>query len=192
MKQKVADTINGFLDVPPGAGNYSASTAGGCGTVLEVPLGARVLAKHGHREHVAARVERAVELLPAYWAAWFGLADAREKLGRHGEAEEAYSRALRIRPRDGETRYRFGVFLARRERFTEAFAEYEKAVAAGYDGGEVRRNRGLALTKLAVDAAGNVDKERLRAAAAEFEKSLLFEPDNAETQEFLRQVRLGG
>lgn len=58
------------------------------------------LAARGDLEAAADLLAQAVELAPDFVSAWFALGEARERMGEHGQAVEAFARARQLDPQD--------------------------------------------------------------------------------------------
>ena len=87
------------------------------------------------------------ELLPHSAAAWYGLGNVLDGLGKSGEALECFQKALALKPTAVEARNGLGLALASQGKASEAMREYEKALRQKPDFAEARVNLGLALAK---------------------------------------------
>lgn len=96
----------------------------------------------------AEREWRAVtELLPHSAAAWYGLGNVLDGLGKSGEALACFQKALALKPGAVEARNGLGLALASQGKTSAAVREYEAALRQKPDFAEARVNLGLALAK---------------------------------------------
>ena len=75
--------------------------AGKDGALLRLGLGNEYL-KLGQTEAAVAHLQRAVELDPAYSAAWKALGKALAAAGRHGDAAEAFRQGIAVATAKGD------------------------------------------------------------------------------------------
>ena len=94
-------------------------------------------------------------------------------LNEDGLAEESFSRALRINPRDGQTLHNQGWFLCQRDRFTEAQAQFAAALA-------IPQYREVARTHLARGVCLGRNQQWIEAEAA-LMRAYELEPSNPST-----------
>lgn len=73
--------------------------------------------------------ERATQLAPDNFDAWFNLGLARNEAHQYGKDIEAYDRALALKPNDAAIWYNKGIALYDLKRLDEALAVYERALA---------------------------------------------------------------
>jgi len=104
--------------------------------------------------------EKAVALTPGDYFLWMNLADGLDRVGRGGEAREAYERtvrlgreALAVNPRSGEAHAAVAAALARTGRHAEAAAEARQAVALEGDDPNV-----LMVASLVAELGGRQDE----------------------------------
>lgn len=94
-------------------------------------------------------------------------------LNEDGLAEESFSRALRINPRDGQTLHNQGWFLCQRDRFTEAQAQFAAALA-------IPQYREVARTHLARGVCHGRNQQWIEAETA-LMRAYELEPGNPST-----------
>ena len=94
-------------------------------------------------------------------------------LNEDGLAEESFSRALRLNPRDGQTLHNQGWFLCQRDRFTEAQAQFAAALA-------IPQYREVARTHLARGVCLGRNQQWIEAEAA-LMRAYELEPSNPST-----------
>ena len=87
------------------------------------------------------------ELLPHSAAAWYGLGNVLDALGKSGEALNCFQKALLLKPSAVEARNGLGLALASQGKNSEAANEYRAALRQKPDFLEARVNLGLALAK---------------------------------------------
>jgi len=87
------------------------------------------------------------ELLPHSAAAWYGLGNVLDAIGKTGEAFDCFRKALSLKPGAVEARNGLGLTLASQGRTAEAAKEYRAALRDKPDFAEARVNLGLALAK---------------------------------------------
>lgn len=90
---------------------------------------ARALLEQGQGAAAAPHFERAIERLPAYGAAYVGLADARLSTGDGKSALAALGKGAKAAPKDASIARAEARILRRLERPSEATAAYERAIA---------------------------------------------------------------
>jgi len=71
---------------------------------------------------------RAISINPGSSLYWLGLADAYETVGNVSQAEQAFRRAREVYPISAEAAWRFGNFLLRQRRTSEAFRQIHDAI----------------------------------------------------------------
>jgi type IV pilus assembly protein PilF len=96
---------------------------------LNYQLGARYY-KNGEYDLSRDRLLLALELEPDNAIAWSTLGLTYEALGNLRLAEEAYSKAVRVAPRDYKIQDNYAVFLCRNGRQDEARKYFDKAIKA--------------------------------------------------------------
>jgi type IV pilus assembly protein PilF len=74
-------------------------------------------------------VKRALALQPDLAPAWSLQALIQASLGDAVEADRSFRRALQLSPRDGDLMHNYGWFLCQRQRWAEAAAQFEAALA---------------------------------------------------------------
>lgn len=80
--------------------------------------------------------------------AWVGMGQASRSLGKLAEAEQAYRRALELRPGYGVAHHNLGALLAQLHRADEALQELNCAASFGIKGNQLEYNRASALLEL--------------------------------------------
>ncbi len=96
---------------------------------LNYQLGARYY-RNGEYDLSRDRLLLALELDPDNAIAWSTLGLAYEALGNSRLAEEAYSEAVRVAPRDFQIQDNYAVFLCRQGRYDDAQKYFDKALKA--------------------------------------------------------------
>lgn len=96
---------------------------------LNYQLGARYY-RNGEYDLSRDRLLLALELDPDNAMAWSTLGLAYEALGNSRLAEEAYSKAVRVAPRDFQIQDNYAVFLCRQGRYDDARKYFDKALEA--------------------------------------------------------------
>ncbi len=96
------------------------------------------------------------------------LGNALHALGRDGEAEESYRRALALKPDYVGARYNLASLLQARGRCEEALTQFEQTLALWPDNPDLHANCGAALLELG----------RLTKAAVRCERALALKPDH--------------
>ena len=107
------------------------------------------------------------------------LGEALAREGRHPEAAQQFSEAIRIDPGDAQARHDLGLALFRMGRAEEALAQYRSIVAPSPDSASLHRDTAMALERLG----------RLPEAAAEFARAAAIDPADPEARAGL--ARLG-
>jgi tetratricopeptide (TPR) repeat protein len=87
------------------------------------------------------------ELLPHSAAAWYGLGNVLDGLGKSGEALTCFQKALALKPNAVEARNGLGLALAGQGKTSEAVHQYQTALRQKPNFAEARVNLGLALAK---------------------------------------------
>ena len=87
------------------------------------------------------------DLLPHWAAAWYGLGNVLDGLGKSGEALGCFQKALALKPGAVEARNGLGLALASQGKTSDAVREYQAALRQKPDFAEARVNLGLALAK---------------------------------------------
>jgi Flp pilus assembly protein TadD len=114
-----------------------------------VTLGA-LSAEQGDPSAAEAEYREAIELLPAFGAAYVDLADLYRARGRDGECESILRRGLAATPRDPGVHHALGLTLVRLKRLPEAVVELRRAAELAPDDPRFAYVYGMAL-----DAAGD-------------------------------------
>ncbi len=91
---------------------------------------------------------RASEITPESHDAWHQMGLARYRLGRYPEAEEAYQKALALRPADPKLYNNYGVLLSELNRHDEAREQYQTAVNMDTRYTDAHRNLGVTYAML--------------------------------------------
>ena len=73
--------------------------------------------------------ERAAQANPHSDVYWMDLASASETLGEMSRAQKAFERARATYPASSEVAWRYGNFLLRQQEYSQAFAEFRRALA---------------------------------------------------------------
>jgi tetratricopeptide (TPR) repeat protein len=108
-----------------------------------------------------------VKLNPEHHEAWFKLATALGKLGKHREAIASYDIAIEIRPNCAVSWFNRGVALCNLDRYEEAIASYDRSLEIEPDDDGAWNNRGTVL--------GNLG--RYEESITSFDRSLELKPD---------------
>jgi tetratricopeptide (TPR) repeat protein len=129
--------------------------------------------EHNRNEEAREQEAEAVRINPAYLEARLDLGLALSLLGRPGDAEVEYRRALEQQP-EGKQMYLahsgLGAALAAQHRTAEALPEFELAVRLKPESAEGHYNLGTALAEL----------ERNQEAASELAAAIRLDPGDAE------------
>ncbi|MBD2498663.1 tetratricopeptide repeat protein [Nostoc sp. FACHB-280] len=133
---------------------------------LLIHLGNLHLAGQGYKEAIAS-YDKALEIKPDYYAAWYNRGIALDNSERNEEAITSYDKALEIKPDDNPTWHNRGNALRNLGRYEEAIASYDKALEIKPDDHEAWNSRGYALDDLG----------RYEEAIASYDKALEFKPD---------------
>ena len=96
---------------------------------LNYQLGARYYRK-GDYDLARDRLELALKQDPKNGLAWSALGLTYEALGNIRLAEDAYTKAVRVEPRDFKIQENYAVFLCRQDRFDDALKYFDKAIKA--------------------------------------------------------------
>ncbi len=96
---------------------------------LNYQLGARYYRK-GDYDLARDRLELALKQDPKNGLAWSALGLTYEALGNIRLAEDAYTKAVRVEPRDFKIQENYAVFLCRQDRFDDARKYFDKAIKA--------------------------------------------------------------
>jgi len=91
--------------------------------------GSRLLQQTTQQELALRKFSQAAHLAPRSAEAHLGIAMADESLGFSLNAEENYSKAVDLAPRDPRYRYHLGAFLNLNQRYEEASRELARAIA---------------------------------------------------------------
>lgn len=132
--------------------------------------------------------QEALKQDPELAEAHFRLGLGYEALGRSGEAEAEYKKAVETYKKyladhddDSEAHYNLGQTYAGLAQYSEAIRQYREATKLKEDDSDIYYDLGVAYTKLA----------QYDAAASAFSKSLEIDPDNYRAQDGLDEAREG-
>ena len=138
--------------------------------------------EQGQTETALEEVERALAadplLAPAHGLR--GLAQA--SLGQATAAQASFTRALELEPRDADTLHNHGWFLCQQQRWDEAQARFEQALARPDYRGTARSLRALGVCQARA--------QRWEAAESSLARAVELEPANAATALSLAEVLL--
>jgi serine/threonine-protein kinase len=126
-----------------------------------------VLAGTGEYEKAAAEYASALQREPTDDVLYLGLATAYEKLGRQGDAEQAYRRAIELRPHYWGAYNMLGAYYYRAARYDDALAMFQQVVALAPDSYRGYSSIGAIFFM----------KDRTADAIAAFQKSLAIRPN---------------
>ncbi|HET7207924.1 MAG TPA: protein kinase [Terriglobales bacterium] len=120
----------------------------------------------GNYQDATLEFQRAVENEPTNDAAFHGLADAYEHLGKLQDAEKTYRRAIELRPHYWASYNWLGVFFYRQARFQQAAEMFNQVVALAPDSFRGYSNLGAAY----------VEQARYDEAATVLDRSIAIRP----------------
>lgn len=109
--------------------------------------GFALLEKQSYEEALVS-FNRAIQVQPNSYAAWYGQGDALANLKRYQEALSSFNRAIEIVPDKPEAWTFRGVVLIHLERYQEALESCDRALALKPDDQEAWTFRGVALQRL--------------------------------------------
>jgi len=115
-----------------------------------------------------ASYDKAIEIKPDYYQAWYNRGIILDGLGIYEEAITSYNQAVAIKPDSYQVWYNLGNTLYDLERYKEAIASYDKAIEIKPDDHEAWYNLGLALYNL-----GRYEEE-----IASYDKAIEIKPDD--------------
>lgn len=110
-------------------------------------LGITAITNHEYTDAVAA-FAAVCDQEPNHFAAQYLLASSLEEPGNDARASERLSVARALQPQDARTYLRLGAILLKQHAYTDAEAEFTKALACPEAPSEAAKLRGVCLTKL--------------------------------------------
>ncbi|HEY1388797.1 MAG TPA: toll/interleukin-1 receptor domain-containing protein [Ktedonobacterales bacterium] len=129
----------------------------------------RALRQQGKHAEALALFERATQLAPNSYDAWFNVAYSLDDLGRYEKALVAYDRAISLNRSDYVVWYNKGISFSNLERYSEALSVYEQALTLDARDVDVWNNKGNALKGL----------QRYTEALVAYEQALALDPKYA-------------
>ncbi|HKQ36572.1 MAG TPA: tetratricopeptide repeat protein [Verrucomicrobiae bacterium] len=108
---------------------------------------AKLLQHIGDASGAEREWRKVAELLPHSAAAWYGLGNVLDGVGKSAEALDCFRKALSLKPGAVEARNGLGLTLASQGRTADAEKQYREALRQKADFVEARVNLGLLLTK---------------------------------------------
>jgi tetratricopeptide (TPR) repeat protein len=121
-------------------------------------------------EEAISSYDKAVEIKPDYYEAWYNRGISLGNLGRYEEAISSYDKAVEFKPDYHNAWYNQGISLDNLGRYEEAISSYDKAVEFKPDYHQAWNNRGISL--------GNLG--RYEEAISSYDKAVEFKPDDHE------------
>jgi Flp pilus assembly protein TadD len=94
---------------------------------------ARTLQVRGLHEEALAAYQRSVAIDPSFAASWCGIGEIHERLGRFGDARDAFARALEIEPSRDVIRFYLARLVARTGDHERAVRDLRELVDRGVD-----------------------------------------------------------
>ena len=113
---------------------------------------ASLLREQGDLEAAIEDAERAVELDPACWFAWYTLGVAYDETGRPNDALRCLAQSIVAEPNWSEPRYSVGLVFLRQERYEDACKAFRKALDIE------EHNEAEAMLGVALLYSGEVDE----------------------------------
>jgi len=130
----------------------------------------KALADAGDASEALMYYNRAIELNPSFYAAYYNRGNAKLNLGDYGGAVADYQETLRINPYDFDAYYNSGIALARQGKLAEAIARLKEAIRLKPDSATYHNYIGYILALQ--------DKEE--EAIIHFREAIRLKPDLAE------------
>ena len=123
------------------------------------------------KEDCISANDEAIRLKPGFVEAYVNRGNAKNSLGRPGDAIADYDQAIRLNPDLASVTY-FNRACAKSKlgRYEDAIADYDRAIRMKPDLVEAYRNRG----------AANATLNRNEDAIADYDRAIELDPDNAE------------
>jgi tetratricopeptide (TPR) repeat protein len=121
-------------------------------------------------EEAISSYDKAVEIKPDYYEAWYNRGISLGNLGRYEEAISSYDKAVEFKPDYHNAWYNQGISLDNLGRYEEAISSYDKAVEFKPDYHQAWNNRGISL--------GNLG--RYEEAISSYDEAVEFKPDDHE------------
>ncbi|MTJ38046.1 tetratricopeptide repeat protein [Dolichospermum sp. UHCC 0406] len=119
-------------------------------------------------EEAISSYDKAVEIKPDYYEAWYNRGISLGNLGRYEEAISSYDKAVEFKPDYHNAWYNQGISLDNLGRYEEAISSYDKAVEFKPDYHQAWNNRGISL--------GNLG--RYEEAISSYDEAVEFKPDD--------------
>jgi tetratricopeptide (TPR) repeat protein len=129
----------------------------------------RAMQAQGKHAEALPLFERATELEPRSFDAWFNLGLSHTEAGHHGPDLEAYGRALALDPNDTVAWNNKGNALYGLKRYEEALTAYDRALALDTTYAIAWYNKGNALRY----------RKRYEEALAAYDRALVLDPNEA-------------
>jgi protein O-GlcNAc transferase len=126
----------------------------------------------GQLAAVAERAQALAESFPSSFILWNIFGAANIGLGRPHEAEQGFSRAIKLNPDYPDAHVNMGNMLQKQGRLEEAIAAYQRALAIKPDHPDAYYNMGNALA----------ERGKLDEAIASYRRALALKPNYAEAQ----------
>ncbi|MTJ15857.1 tetratricopeptide repeat protein [Dolichospermum sp. UHCC 0299] len=119
-------------------------------------------------EEAISSYDKAVEIKPDYYEAWYNRGISLGNLGRYEEAISSYDKAVEFKPDYHQAWNNRGISLGNLGRYEEAISSYDKAVEFKPDYHQAWNNRGISL--------GNLG--RYEEAISSYDEAVEFKPDD--------------
>ena len=105
-------------------------------------------AREGEHKKAVKELKAALEIHPPYTLALGELGAQYMRLGRLGEAADAFASAVRLAPDEPVLRINYGILLIRQKKYAEAESQLARAVGQDGESAAARLHRGHALIRL--------------------------------------------
>jgi len=92
--------------------------------------------------------DKAIEINPHDWSAWYGKGNSLKELGNYDEALKAYDKAIEINPQNTDAWNNKGDVLTKLNKSDEALKAFGKAIEINPQNTDAWNHKGDALTKL--------------------------------------------
>ena len=92
--------------------------------------------------------DKAIEINPHDWSAWYGKGNSLKELGNYDEALKAYDKAIEINPQNTDTWNNKGDVLTKLNKSDEALKAFDKAIEINPQNADAWNNKGVALDNL--------------------------------------------